>query len=83
MVSVTSLPGADIDARKSTRSATVSWVLVAVYYFYQYVLRSAPSVMMPQLTEAFGLSALGRRRSLFSAERNRAWGSTQSCKAMR
>jgi MFS family permease len=39
--------------------ATASWVLVAVYYFYQYVLRSAPSVMVPQLTEAFGLSALG------------------------
>jgi MFS family permease len=33
--------------------------LAAVYYFYQYSLRSAPSVMMPQLAEAFGLSALG------------------------
>jgi len=32
---------------------------VAVYYFYQYALRSAPSVMMPQLAEAFGVSALG------------------------
>jgi MFS family permease len=39
--------------------AFVAWMLVAVYYFYQYVLRSAPSVMMPQLSEAFGLSALG------------------------
>jgi MFS family permease len=39
--------------------ATVSWLLVAVCYFYQYALRSAPSVMVPQLTEAFGLSALG------------------------
>src|SRR3954464_4758290 len=36
-----------------------AWLLVAVYYFYQYALRSAPSVMMPQLTEAFGVSALG------------------------
>ena len=52
MVSVTSVPGADIDARKSTRLATVSWVLVAVYYFYQYVLRSAPSVLMPRLDSA-------------------------------
>lgn len=59
MVSVTSVPRGDTDARKRMRLATVSWVLVAVYYFYQYVLRSAPSVMMPQLTEAFGLSALG------------------------
>src|SRR4249920_1833125 len=35
------------------------WLLVAVFYFYQYLLRSAPSVMMPQLTEAFGASAQG------------------------
>jgi MFS family permease len=34
-------------------------LLVAVYYFYQYALRSAPSVMIPQLTDAFGVSALG------------------------
>jgi MFS family permease len=34
-------------------------LLVAVYYFYQYALRSAPSVMMPELSEAFGVSALG------------------------
>src|SRR5580692_5782539 len=59
MVSVTSTLRGDTDARKRIRLATVSWVLVAVYYFYQYVLRSAPSVMMPQLTDAFGLSALG------------------------
>ena len=44
---------------KSLRTAVVAWVLTAVYYFYQYVLRSAPSVMMPQLSEAFGLSSLG------------------------
>jgi MFS family permease len=28
-----------------------------VYYFYQYTLRSAPAVMMPQLSDAFGLTA--------------------------
>src|ERR1700758_3005138 len=39
--------------------AVVAWVLTALYYFYQYALRSAPSVMMPQLSEAFGVSALG------------------------
>ena len=47
------------EADKSRRAAAAAWVLVAVYYFYQYALRSAPSVMMPQLSEAFGLSALG------------------------
>jgi len=38
--------------------AVVAWVLAAVYYFYQYVLRSAPAVMMPQLSEAFGVSTM-------------------------
>lgn len=40
-------------------AAVTAWLLVAVYYFYQYALRSAPSVMMPQLSEAFGVNALG------------------------
>jgi len=47
------------DTRQSVSAAAVAWLLVAVYYFYQYSLRSAPAVMMPQLSEAFGLSALG------------------------
>src|SRR5262249_41096605 len=34
-------------------------LLAAFYYFYQYVLRSAPAVMIPQLSQAFGLSAAG------------------------
>ena len=44
---------------QGTRTAVVAWLITAVYYFYQYTLRSAPAVMMPQLSEAFGLSALG------------------------
>jgi MFS family permease len=40
-------------------AALGAWLLVAIYYFYQYALRSAPSVMMPQLTQAFGVDALG------------------------
>jgi len=35
----------------------IAWLVTAVYYFYQYTLRSAPSVMIPQLTEGLGLSA--------------------------
>ncbi len=46
-------------ASKVRFSAIGAWLLVAVYYFYQYSLRSAPSVMMPQLTSAFGVNALG------------------------
>src|SRR5262249_20969855 len=45
--------------RIGVRMAAVAWLLAAVYYFYQYSLRSAPAVMMPQLSDAFGLSALG------------------------
>ena len=39
--------------------AWVAWVLTALYYAYQYALRSAPAVMMPQLSEALGLSGVG------------------------
>jgi MFS family permease len=59
MATVISLPNRDTGAGKSIKLAAVSWLLVAIFYFYQYALRSAPSVMVPQLTEAFGLSALG------------------------
>src|SRR5688500_17666599 len=40
------------------RMATVAWVLTAVYYFYQYAMRSAPAVMMPELSEAFDVTPL-------------------------
>ena len=45
--------------KSAARAITVAWLLTAVYYFYQYVLRSAPAVMMPELSEAFGLSTIG------------------------
>ena len=48
-----------IKTGNSLRMAAVAWVLTAVYYFYQYALRSAPSVMVLQLSEAFGVSTLG------------------------
>jgi len=35
----------------------IAWLVTAAYYFYQYVMRSAPAVMMPQLSGAFGLSS--------------------------
>jgi len=34
-------------------------LITALYYFHQYALRSAPAVMMPQLSQAFGMSAVG------------------------
>jgi MFS family permease len=40
------------------KTAAVAWAIAAVYYFYQYVLRSAPGVMIPQLSDAFGIEAM-------------------------
>lgn len=41
-------------------SATgAAWLITSIFYFYQYVMRSAPAVMVPQLSEAFGVSAAG------------------------
>jgi MFS family permease len=45
--------------KTGTRAAAIGWLITAVYYFYQYTLRSAPAVMMPQLSDAFGLTAAG------------------------
>jgi MFS family permease len=35
----------------------IAWLVTAAYYFYQYILRSAPAVMMPQLSAGFGIGA--------------------------
>lgn len=43
----------------SKKVAAIAWVVAATFYFYQYSLRSCPAVMMPQLSEAFGLSTVG------------------------
>jgi len=44
---------------RTTKAAGIAWLITAVYYFYQYTLRSAPAVMMPQLSEAFSLTTMG------------------------
>jgi MFS family permease len=42
---------------QGARTVAVAWLVTATYYFFQYTLRSAPAVMMPQLSEAFAMSA--------------------------
>ncbi|MGO9359033.1 MAG: MFS transporter [Xanthobacteraceae bacterium] len=37
----------------------VAWFFCLLFYFTQYAVRSAPSVMVPELTAAFGLTTLG------------------------
>src|SRR4051794_41801256 len=54
---LTAAPAAlPVDADRSARMAVVAWVLTAVYYFYQYALRSPPAGMMPQLSSALGIT---------------------------
>jgi MFS family permease len=50
-------PGTAIQSRAGW--ALFAWLLAALCYFFQYVLRTTPGVMMPQLRETFGLSAAG------------------------
>ena len=45
--------------KKTAGVAWIAWFLAALYYAYQYALRSAPAVMMPQLSAALGLSTIG------------------------
>ncbi len=58
-ISAHSESGLDTNTGISTRTAAVAWVVAAVFFFYQYALRSAPSVMMPQLSDALTLSSMG------------------------
>lgn len=39
--------------------AILGWSLASVFYLYQYALRSAPAAMVPQLSQAFGVTAAG------------------------
>jgi MFS family permease len=45
--------------RTGIKLAVAAWLVAAVFYLLQYSLRSAPSVMMPQLSEGFGLTSMG------------------------
>jgi MFS family permease len=47
------------ESATATKIVVAAWLLTAVFYFYQYSMRSAPAVMVPELSTAFGLSAVG------------------------
>jgi len=40
-------------------AVTVAWLITSIYYFYQYAMRSAPAVMVPEMSAAFGLTPVG------------------------
>jgi sugar phosphate permease len=37
----------------------VAWFVTSVYYFYQYMIRSAPAVMVPEMATGLGLTTAG------------------------
>ncbi|HEY4368621.1 MAG TPA: MFS transporter [Steroidobacteraceae bacterium] len=41
------------------RALVIVWLMMAMSYFYQYLMRSAPGAMLAQLAEGFGLTTLG------------------------
>jgi MFS family permease len=46
-------------SERAGKAIVIAWLLTAVYYFFQYFIRSAPAVMMPQLEDGFGIGAAG------------------------
>lgn len=40
-------------------AVAVAWLITSIYYFYQYAMRSAPAVMVPEMSSAFGLTSVG------------------------
>jgi len=46
-------------ARTGQTGFIIAWGFCLLFYFGQYALRSAPGVMVPELTTAFGLTTLG------------------------
>jgi MFS family permease len=40
------------------RAAAIAWLITSLYYFTQYMMRSAPSVMVPELSSSLGLSVV-------------------------
>lgn len=52
-------PGGKSRPRLNVKIAAIAWLVAAIYYFFQYVLRSAPSVMLPQMSTAFGVNSVG------------------------
>jgi MFS family permease len=41
------------------RAFVIAWACCTLFYFFEYAVRSAPAVMLPELSKLFGVSALG------------------------
>jgi len=60
------LPPGDQAAPKALKPLfLLAWLLCAVFYFFQYAVRSAPGVMQPELTTAWGGNHIGAMISAY------------------
>ncbi len=56
-ITTAAVPEATTTSR--TRAFQIAWGLAMCFYFLEYASRSAPAVMIPELTRAFGMTAVG------------------------
>src|SRR5580693_7846165 len=56
-ITATVAPAATSASR--TRAFQIAWGLAMCFCFLEYASRSAPAVMIPELTQAFGMTAVG------------------------
>jgi MFS family permease len=45
--------------RAATRAFVIAWMIALLFYVLEYAVRASPAVMMPQLSTAFGETAVG------------------------
>lgn len=46
-------------SKNTSRAFALAWACATIFYLLEYAGRSAPAVMIPELSRAFGVSALG------------------------
>src|SRR5271166_1134668 len=56
---ITALITSEATSTSRTRAFQIAWGLALCFYFVEYAARSAPAVMIPQLSLAFGTTAVG------------------------
>src|SRR5208337_1663233 len=56
---ITAPPTSEITSASRTRAFQIAWGLALCFYFVEYAARSAPAVMIPQLSLAFSTTAVG------------------------
>src|SRR5687768_6877370 len=50
---------AETTGQAAVRLVLVAWFVTSIYYFYQYMIRSAPAVMVPEMSAGLGMTAAG------------------------